>query len=97
MIAKMSKITKSARGQACTIRLEGCNGGVENETVVLAHLNGGGMGAKCLDIHGAYCCHSCHDILDGRKPSDYSKEELLLSHLLGMKRTQEILVSKGLL
>jgi len=97
MIAKMSKITKSARGQACTIRLEGCNGGVENETVVLAHLNGGGMGAKCLDIHGAYCCHSCHDILDGRKPSDYSKEELLLSHLLGMKRTQEILVSKGLM
>ena len=93
----MSKITKSARGQACTIRLDGCNGGPNNETVVLAHLNNGGMGAKCLDIHGAYACHSCHDILDGRKQSDYSQEFLLLTHLMGMKRTQEILVSKGLL
>lgn len=93
----MSKITKSAKGQACTIRLEGCNGGPENETVVLAHLNGGGMGTKSLDIHAAYACHSCHDILDGRKPSNYSKQELLLHHLLGMKRTQEILVTKGLM
>ena len=59
----MSKITKSARGQACTIRLDGCYGGPDNETVVLAHLNGGGMGAKCLDIHGAYSCANCHDIL----------------------------------
>ena len=92
-----SKITKSARGQSCTIRLDGCYGGVQNETVVLAHLNGGGMGAKCLDIHGAYSCHSCHDILDGRVQSDYSSEFLLLSHLMGMKRTQQILVSKGLM
>ncbi len=93
----MSNITKSARGQACTIRLDGCNGGPNNETVVLAHLNGGGMGAKCLDIHGAYACANCHDILDGRVQTDYSQEFLLLTHLLGMKRTQEILVSKGLL
>jgi uncharacterized CHY-type Zn-finger protein len=92
-----SNIRKSARGEACTIRLEGCYGGANNETVVFAHLSGGAMGAKCLDIHGAYSCHSCHDILDGRKPSKYSKEELLLTHLLGMKRTQEILVSKGLM
>lgn len=94
----MSKITDSARGgQPCTIRLDGCYGGPENETVVFAHLNGGGMGGKCLDIHGAYSCFSCHDILDGRKPSDYTQETLLLSHLMGMKRTQEILVSKGLM
>lgn len=93
----MSKITESARGQPCTIRLDGCNGGPENETVVFAHLNGGGMGMKVLDIHGAYACHNCHDILDGRKKSDLSKEEILLYHLLGMKRTQEILVRKGLL
>ena len=93
----MSKITKSARGQACTIRLEGCYGGPENETVVFAHLNGGGMGMKALDIHGAYCCANCHDVLDGRVPSDYGKTFLILSHLMGMKRTQEILVSKGLM
>jgi len=93
----MSKITKSARGQACTIRLEGCNGGPENETVVFAHLNGGGMGAKSLDIHGAYSCANCHDLIDGRTHIGYRKDFLLLTHLMGMKRTQEILVSKGLL
>jgi len=93
----MSLITKSARGQACTIRLDGCYGGANNETVIFAHLNGGGMGAKCLDIHGAYSCSSCHDILDGRVPSIHEREFLLLSHLMGMKRTQEILVSKGLM
>lgn len=93
----MSKIRKSAKGQPCTIRLEGCNGGPNNETVVLAHLNGGGMGTKSLDIHGAYACASCHDILDGRKSSGHSSELILLTHLMGMKRTQEILVNKGLI
>lgn len=93
----MSKITKSAQGQPCTVRLDGCYGGPNNETVILAHLNGSGMGMKCLDIHGAYCCYSCHEMIDSRVPSNYSKEELLLSHLMGMKRTQEILVGKGLL
>jgi hypothetical protein len=93
----MSKITKSARGQACTIRLDGCYGGANNENVVFCHINGGGMGMKALDIHGAYGCFHCHNKIDLREPSNYSKEELLLSHLMGMKRTQEILVSKGLM
>ena len=92
-----SKITKSARGQSCTVRLDGCYGGPDNETVVFAHLCNGAMGMKAMDIHGAYCCASCHDVLDGRKPSEYDKEYLLLSHLMGMKRTQEILVGKGLM
>jgi len=93
----MSKIRESAKGQACTIRLDGCNGGPNNETVVLAHLNNGSMGKKSLDIHGAYACASCHDLLDSRTHVGYRKDFLLLTHLMGMKRTQEILVSKGLL
>ena len=93
----MSKITQSAKGQPCTVRLDGCNGGANNETVVFAHLNGGGMGTKHNDIHGAYCCHSCHDILDGRKRTDYEQDFLLLTHLLGMMRTQKILLEKGLI
>lgn len=91
----MSKFTESARGQVCTLRLEGCLLGTE--TVVLAHINGGGMAMKCLDIHGAYACQNCHDLVDGRKKSNYSKEELLLTHLLGMKRTQELMCSQGIL
>ena len=93
----MSKLTKSARGEPCQIRLDGCNAGVNNETVVLAHLNGAGLALKAYPMHGAYCCHSCHDILDGRKPSDYDKEWLELIHLRGVIKTQEKMIEKGLI
>ncbi len=93
----MSKLRKSARGEPCQIRLDGCNAGVNNETVVLAHLNGAGLALKAYDVHGAYCSHSCHDILDGRKPSDYPKEWLELIHLRGVIKTQEIWIEKGLM
>lgn len=54
----MSAITKSARGESCTVRVIGyCNS--NSETVVLAHLSGirfkHGIGNKVNDIHGAYC------------------------------------------
>ena len=59
-MSKQTKYTKSARGQDCQVRLEGiCN--FNPETTILAHLNGGGAGMKHLDIHGAFCCSSCHD------------------------------------
>ena len=93
----MSKLRKSARGEPCQIRLDGCNAGVNNETVVLAHLNGAGLALKAYDVHGAYCCHSCHDVLDGRKPSDYEKEWLELIHLRGVIKTQEKMIEKGLI
>jgi len=35
----MSKITKSARGKPCQLRLEECVSGGQNETTVFAHLN----------------------------------------------------------
>ena len=63
--SKSKKIRESARGEACTMRIQGCM--PDRETVVLAHLNGAGVGLKALDIHGAYLCRNCHDIYDGRK------------------------------
>ena len=67
------------------------------ETVVLAHLNGGGMGKKRLDLHGAYCCAACHDAVDGRtKIPGIDPDTLRLWFLEGMVRTQEIMVNKGL-
>jgi hypothetical protein len=52
------KYTESARGQECQVRIPGiCSH--DPETVVFAHLNGGGMGMKRASIHGAYCCSSC--------------------------------------
>ena len=92
----MSALRKSAKGQRCTVRIAGvCNH--DPETVVLAHLNGGGMGRKRPDLHGAFCCSSCHDVVDGRVPSDFSRWELDLAHLQGVIRTQEWWLENGYL
>lgn len=92
----MSKIRKSAYMQDCTVRLPGiCNW--NPTTTVLAHLSGGGMGAKKPDHQAAYCCSSCHDVIDGRVKSLFSKEYLELAHRQGVERTQMILFEKGLL
>jgi hypothetical protein len=93
----MSKITKSARGKPCLLRLEGCMSGGQNETTIFAHLNGGGMGAKQEDLFGMYACHSCHDIIDGRKPTDYEREWLELEQLRAVIRTQKILLKEELI
>jgi len=85
----MSKIRESARGEACQLRLDGCNPGPENETVVFSHLPNGSMGLKALDIHGFYACHNCH--------AKYERDWLDHMGLQAMKRTQEILLEKGLI
>lgn len=93
----MSKLRKLARGRDCEVRVPGvCNG--DPATVVLAHLNGGGVGRKRHDLHGAYCCSACHSWLDG----GYAQKGVLrevrdLYHLEGVIRTQEILIAEGVL
>lgn len=96
----MSAITKSAQGETCTIRVPGhCNG--NPETTVLAHLNGvrfgHGTGHKVSDIHGAYACSDCHDVVDGRQRSTYSALERKVMHLDGVIETQIKLIAKGLI
>lgn len=96
----MSKITKSAQGEVCTVRIAGyCNG--NTETTVFAHINGvrfkHGTGIKASDLLGAYCCSSCHDVLDGRVRSNYSRNELKLDHYEGVFETQLKLIDKGLI
>ena len=97
LVSKQTKLTKSARGRECTVRIPGvCNG--NPETTVLAHLNGGGMGAKKSHIHGAYCCSTCHDELDYRTDkTPYSRREIAHFHLDGVIRTQEIMLAEGLI
>lgn len=95
-MAKQTKITKSAKGEECEIRLPGiCN--FNPETTVYCHIGGGGMALKANDIHGAYGCSSCHSVLDGGVKSDINKEDLTLYHYDGMVRTQLILLEKGLI
>jgi hypothetical protein len=96
----MSKITLSAKGEDCTVRIIGyCNS--NSDTVVLAHLNGirfnHGTGKKVNDLHGAYCCSGCHDAIDGRVRTNYSSIELKLWHLEGVIETQIKLIQKGLI
>jgi len=90
------KYTKSARGQECQVRISGycC---FDPTTTVFAHLNGAGMGVKHSSIHGAYCCNKCHDLIDFRVTSCFSKEELKLWHLEGVIRTQIIMINQGIL
>ena len=98
-----SKYTKSAKGQDCQIRIPGvCN--FNPETTVLAHLNGGGMGMKALDIHGSYACSNCHDAVDGRLgyPVDgafclIERYALEQAHFEGVLRTQQIMIKDGVL
>lgn len=90
------KLCDSARGQQCMVRIPGvCNH--NPETTVLAHLNGGGMSTKKSDLFGAFCCSSCHDLLDGRrKPFGYSREDIELMHRQGVERTQQWWLDNGL-
>jgi hypothetical protein len=104
---KQDKYTKSARGKICTVQLPGCSqkglrkffdeNTEATATTVLAHLGGGGMGAKRSNIHGAYCCSTCHDIIDGRVNHNYEKEWLEHQHLRGVIKTQEQMLKNGIL
>jgi hypothetical protein len=88
------QLRKSARGQNCTLRLDGCFRG--NETVVLCHVPGIGMrgwGMKSPDLFACFGCQSCHDILDGRKLGDCSFQDVLRA----MCETQMIWVDLGLI
>lgn len=98
MIVRSKKITDSARGEDCTLRLIGiCNN--NPETVIFAHVGRRrGMAIKCGDHFGVYACSSCHDAIDGRdRLPDSVAEELPDDILRALEETQEKLFDKGLL
>ena len=96
----MSEITESARSEACTLRLDKCNG---FEGVVFAHKNGGrsGMGQKYLDEDGNdvgfYACYYCHQVYDGQIPHPYYKIKFLMEMSeFAIRETRKKLMEKGL-
>jgi len=92
----MSKITKSAKGKACMVRIPNvCN--FDAETTVFAHRNGGGMGCKAPDFIGAYACSACHDAVDGRMKTEFTLAERNTMLFEGIFRTQELLYKQGLI
>jgi Protein of unknown function (DUF1364) len=91
----MTALRKSAKGQQCQVRIINvCNW--NPETVVLAHLNGAGIGRKDSDLFGCYCCSSCHAWLDyGYANAGATKNERDLNHLLAVIATQRIWLAEG--
>lgn len=88
----MSRITRSAKLQSCTVRMFGCRN--EIETTVFAHAPSAfkGTGIKSPDYWGAYCCSHCHQILDGNETAAHDSD-----WLRAIFETQEILHARGLL
>lgn len=75
-----------------------CN--FNRETTCLAHYRLAGLcgtGMKPLDLIGAWACSACHDAIDQRAKTIYSREQLDLFHLEGMCRTISALHKRGLL
>lgn len=94
-MTKQTKITKSARGEDCTMLLGECS---SNETVVLCHIGKiRGMGIKCGDHFAVYACSNCHDVMDGRAPAPYGYEMVEGAKMYALERTQQKLIEKGLL
>lgn len=98
---KTSKIRQSARGEDCTINLEGvCN--YNPETVVWAHSNracdGKAMGRKADDERGAYACHCCHAVYDRqmKRPTHLSLDDVEDAFTLAMEKSLAILKRKNL-
>ncbi|MAF42821.1 MAG: hypothetical protein CMI54_01450 [Parcubacteria group bacterium] len=93
-----SKLTKNARGKDCQVNLYPyCNGG--GETTVFAHANSEdkGWGLKSPDFWGAFCCSDCHDVIDGRRKTDISSEEITACFVRGIYRTLKIQIEDGLI
>ena len=79
----------------CQVRVPGhCNG--DEATSILAHyrLAGyAGIGLKPSDDMAAISCSTCHDAIDGRIKTAYSRTELRLMHAEGVMRTGELFKS----
>ena len=86
---KFQKLRDSARGEECTLRIHPyCNG--NPETVVLCHINKGGvggMGMKPPDLCGVFACSGCHDAIDGRSKTEYTPVQLDSYIMHGILRT----------
>ena len=82
-------LRKLAQGQPCMIRVPGCCNR-NPETTVLAHYRMAdlcGVGMKPPDWCGAWACSACHDAVDGRVKSTWSRFELRVMHAEGVFRT----------
>ena len=97
---KVSKITDSAEGKRCTMRIPGvcC---YDNTKTVWAHIRGIRWGAggslKPPDIIGLYACQNCHDILDRRVKTDFDRDYIMQLAYEGHCESLSILWEEGII
>ena len=98
----VSILTKAARDQDCTIQLHPhCLISKEpatGKTTVFCHAPSSrkGWGIKTPDFWGAFGCHACHDIVDGRRQvDDISKDEIYRCFMRGVFETMSIQIDSG--
>lgn len=91
------KYIDGSRGQPCSFRMPGCDGG--GETTVFAHIRDRhtGRSIKASDISGADSCHHCHARFDGQLGAPLSEAEWLFYALRGLQETLENRIRRGLL
>lgn len=90
-------LRKTAKGQPCFIRVPTiCNN--NPETTVLCHyrlIGLSGMGIKSPDFLAAFGCSACHDAVDGRSKTHYTRDDLEAMHAHGVFRTQAYWLKEG--
>lgn len=97
-LKRSKKLLSSARGEDCTLQIfPYCN--QNPETTVACHINCGekGIGTKSPDYFSVYGCSTCHDIIDGRRKTDLSKEELQRCTIAAIQRTMARRIDLGLM
>lgn len=95
----MSRITQSARGEECQVRIPGvCSH--DNEKTIWSHARWGaggrGRSIKAIDLAGAYCCTDCDAAYDGQRKTQYTRQEIDIDWFMGHMRSLVILQQKGL-
>lgn len=98
----MSRITESARGEDCTVRIIGiCRG--DPAYTIWSHARwiraGRGKGIKAVDLAWAYACTACDALFDGqmKPPEGMTREEIDKDWMMGHLESLVILSNKGLI
>lgn len=94
----MNKIRKSAQGKQCEVRIPGvCNH--NPETTVCAHIRQNGLcgvGVKPHDLMTVRACSACHDAIDGRIKTPFTRDEIRLMVHEAHLRTLQAYIDEGL-
>lgn len=102
---RSKKLTNAAKGQECTLQIEGvCMGGTETTVACHSPLWEDRNGTKAPDFAIAFGCMACHDVLDRRRKTKFAfgpmhlcEEDQRFYFHRGMTRTLANLFERGII